>query len=266
MLTIILHLFKSCSRGTVFHLNAAARPQSEVVVEQDWVKLVVAMHFLLHLPAGRSAHCKLMRGHLSDAAGILGLKAGAGLSLVAVGALQDFGHHQCDHSHRRSPYCQDSVDHVRILQAQDQAGPLLRPAWCTQDCNDIIHHLAASSDGLKGAKVHSDVGRGGGSEQVHHHRRRHGFRPPTLIHEPDMPNLSHNHMISDGLKQGSRISCASWQLRTTQAILGHTAQSLGQLARGHGEQRAPCRSCSNVCARVSQRILIPVRRSVDGLI
>lgn len=24
---------------------------------------------------------------------------------------------------------------------------------------------------------------------------------------PDRPNLSHNHMISDGLKQGSRISC-----------------------------------------------------------
>ena len=72
-------------------------------MEQDWVKLVVAMHFMLHLPAGRAARCKLMRGHLSDAAGILGLKASAGLLLVVVGALQDFGHHHhCDHSHRRS--------------------------------------------------------------------------------------------------------------------------------------------------------------------
>ena len=117
-----------------------------------------------------------MQGRMSDAAGILGLKTGAGLSLVVAGALQDFGHHRCDHSHRGSPCCQDSVEHVLTLQVQDQAGPLLRPAWCTQDCNDVLHHLAASSDGLEGAKVHSDVGRGGGCEQAHHHRRRHGRR------------------------------------------------------------------------------------------
>lgn len=90
--------------------------------------------------------------------------------------------------------------------------------------------------------MHSDVGRGGGSERVHHHRRRHGFRPPTSRTCQTIPTItrlvmgSHKALafrVYELVHVFGAIcnNCARWQLRTTQAILGHTAQSLGQLAR-----------------------------------